>query len=57
VVAVSLQVKQQEHEDDHSPSSSGKVRNVGAIPSFLHATSWHDVSLIKPWDSFTFTWR
>jgi hypothetical protein len=53
VADVSLKVKQQEREADHSPPSSGNVKNGGAITSFPQASSWHGASLIKPWDNFT----
>jgi hypothetical protein len=33
-------VKQQGHEADHSPPSSAKVKNRGAVPSLLHTSSW-----------------
>jgi hypothetical protein len=34
-------VKQKRHEADHSPPSSPKVKNGGAIPLFPHMFSWH----------------
>jgi hypothetical protein len=34
-------VKQQGSEDDHSPPSSTKVKNGGAVPQLTHISSWH----------------
>jgi hypothetical protein len=39
---ISLGVKQQlGHEASHSPPSSVKVKNGGAIPPLPHMSSWH----------------
>jgi hypothetical protein len=35
----SLRLKQQEREADHSPLSSAKVKNDGAIPPLSHTLS------------------
>jgi hypothetical protein len=40
--ALSLSVKRQGREADHSPPSSAKVKNGGAIPSLPCMSSWHD---------------
>jgi hypothetical protein len=49
-----LGVKRQGHETDHSPLSSAKVKNGGAILPLPHTSSWHGAYLIKPRDNFTF---
>jgi hypothetical protein len=51
---VSLRVKWQGSEVDHSPPSSAEVKNGGAIPPLSPCLfmSW---CLIKPRNSFTFT--
>jgi hypothetical protein len=41
--AVSLGVKQQGCEADHSPPSSSKNKNDGAIHPFPHIPTWHSV--------------
>jgi hypothetical protein len=40
--ALSPGVKWQGCEADHSPQSSAKVKNGGAIPPLLHMSSWHN---------------
>jgi hypothetical protein len=40
--ALSLGIKRQEHEADHSPPSSAEVKKVGAIPPFLSMSSRHN---------------
>jgi hypothetical protein len=40
VGSISLGIKQLGHEADHSPPSSGEVKNGGAIPPISHTTSW-----------------
>jgi hypothetical protein len=40
---------------DHSPPSSAKVRNGGAMPSFPHMPLWDSNYRIKYRDGFTFT--
>jgi hypothetical protein len=40
--ALSLEVKRQGHEADHSPPSNAEVKNGGAIPPVLHMSSWHN---------------
>jgi hypothetical protein len=40
--AVSLGVKQQGCEADHTPAPSTKVKNSGAIPSLPHTSSLHN---------------
>jgi hypothetical protein len=35
------------HEADHSPPSSAKVKNGGAIPPLPHTSSWRGAQLIK----------
>jgi hypothetical protein len=37
--SISLLVKLPERESDNSPASSAKVKNDGAIPPLLHASS------------------
>jgi hypothetical protein len=39
--ALSLGVKRQGREADHSPPSSAEVKKGGAIPSLPHMSSWH----------------
>jgi hypothetical protein len=39
--ALSQGLKQLGYEADHSPPSSAKVRNDGAIPPLSHMSSWH----------------
>jgi hypothetical protein len=39
--ALSPGVKWYGHEADHSPPSSVKVKNCGAIPPLPHMSSWH----------------
>jgi hypothetical protein len=48
-------VKLQGCETDHSPPTSAEVKNVGAIPSFPHTSSWLGAYLIKYRNIFTFT--
>jgi hypothetical protein len=38
---VSLRVKWQGHEADHSPPSSAEVKNGKSIPPLLHTSSQH----------------
>jgi hypothetical protein len=38
--ALSLGVKRQGREADHSPLTGAEAENVGAIPPFLHTSSW-----------------
>jgi hypothetical protein len=42
---------------DHSPPSSAKVNNGGAIPPFPLMCSWHNVYLIKQRQNFTWLHR
>jgi hypothetical protein len=39
--ALSLWVKRQGRESDHSPPSSAEVKKGGAIPPLPHMSSWH----------------
>jgi len=39
--ALSLVVKWPEHEADHSPPSSAKVKMYGSITLLPHTSSWH----------------
>jgi hypothetical protein len=39
--AVSLGVKQQGFDGDHSHPTRAKVKNGGATPALLHTFSWH----------------
>jgi hypothetical protein len=48
--------RQQEQEADHSPPSSGEVRNGAAIPPLPHTSSWRGAQLMKPIDTFTLTY-
>jgi hypothetical protein len=38
---LSLRVKWQGHEADHSPPSNTEVKNGGAIPPLSHVSSWY----------------
>jgi hypothetical protein len=49
-----MEVKWLGHEADHSPPTSAKVKNGGAILPFPHMSSWHSAQLIKNRDNFTF---
>jgi hypothetical protein len=40
-------VKRQGRETNHPPPSSAEVKNVGAMPSFLHMSSWYSAELIN----------
>jgi hypothetical protein len=40
--ALSLGIRRQGREAEHSPSSSAEVKNGRAIPSLLHISSWHN---------------
>jgi hypothetical protein len=42
---VSQGAKTMRHEADPSPPSSAEVRNDGAIPPFVHISSWRGTSL------------
>jgi hypothetical protein len=45
--ALSLEGKRQGSEADHSPPSSAKVKNDGAIPPLSHMFSWRGAELVK----------
>jgi hypothetical protein len=53
--ALSLAVKRQRREADHSPPPSAEVKNGGAILPLPHSFSWRSAWLIKRRDNFTFT--
>jgi hypothetical protein len=38
----------------HSPSSSAETSNRGAIPPLRHISSWHNASLVKRREKFSF---
>jgi hypothetical protein len=42
----------QEHEADHSPSTTVDVKNDGPIPPLPHMSPWRDASLIKNREDF-----
>jgi hypothetical protein len=44
-------VKWQRHKTDHSPPSSAKVKNDGAVPPLPHTSPWCGVFLIKHKDN------
>jgi hypothetical protein len=43
------------HKADHSPPTSGEVKNAEAIPAFPHTSLWCGVYVIKHRDNFTYT--
>jgi hypothetical protein len=47
--ALSLIVKLQGREPDHSPPFTAKVMNDGAIPPLLHMFSWHIGRALSSW--------
>jgi hypothetical protein len=51
---VSLWIKRQGREADHSPSSNSEDKNGGAIPPLSHTTSRRPAQLIKARDNITF---
>jgi hypothetical protein len=51
--AVSPSIERQGCENIHSPISSAKVKNGGAIPPLTHISSCCGAQLIKPGDKFT----
>jgi hypothetical protein len=51
---LSTRVKKPGRESDHSPPSTAKVKNGGAIPPLTHTSLWHVVQLITHTDKFTF---
>jgi hypothetical protein len=41
---LSLEVKQQGHEDDHSPPCSAEVKSGRAISPLSHMSQWHNIA-------------
>jgi hypothetical protein len=52
--ALPPEAKQAGGEADHSPPSSAKIKNSGAVPPLCHTSSWWGAQLIKHKDIFTF---
>jgi hypothetical protein len=48
---LSSELKRPGRETNHSPPSSGEVKNGGAVPPLRHMSSWRGAQLIEQRDS------